>query len=449
MLLGEGINDTPMNKSLWAPMKFVQIYLSFVFILFIFGPLPWPVENKFLVNLYLIMAQLLLLFGYFLSVKKRRIGYGNQGVIQKQNINIEKLIKYLMFISFGVFIANYLSRVGLSSFNFIEAYDNFINGLINPGHQYYEKLISSEQVVNNYTLLVIINAVTAPFKWLFIPLCIVNWGRIRKIYKFGMIIYVLLDIISWISIGTNKGIFDNVFIVGFSLLIKVYLDNTNIKKVIKRNKSKLKAMIFGLIGISFAVFYVTYGTTSRLGKVKYYYEPANINVNFDSPIMLIIPGFLKDALIIISTYLTQGYYGLSLAMREPFTTSYGVGGSWFLMGVFQKITGIDVTLRTYPFKIIGYGWDPYINWHSIYTWLSSDFSFIGTLIIMMVIGYWFGEVWKSVLFQKNIYGIGLFILFMIMFMYFPANNQVFAFINTFSAFWGLFILWIFSTKVKI
>lgn len=440
-----------VDKALWTPIKIVQTYLALILILFIFGPWPWPMDNKLLVYFYLFVAQLLLFFGYFLSVRRKKITiYVAQSRFFKiSSYNNLKLIKFLLILSFIIFIPSYMARAGLNSFSITGFYDAFVKGLLNPGAQYYDKLNLSNQASSNY-LLLILSALTSPFRWLFIPLCIVNWGSLPRRYKVSSMMFILLDTISWISIGTNKGIFDNVFIIAFSLLIKIYISNRETRGIKHNKKSKVAIFLFSLSILSLAITYMTKAIISRLGVLNYYSRGANIYVNFDSPIMSIIPGFLKDTLVIMAGYTTQGYYGLSLAMKEPFTTTYGLGNSWFLMSIIEKITGYStIAENTYPFKIAGYGWDPYVNWHSIYTWLASDFSFLGTLLIIIIIGYWFGEVWKSVLFQRNIYAIGLFILFMIMFMYFPANNQVFAFINTFSAFWGLFILWFFSAKVRI
>lgn len=445
-------DETIVTKSiLWKPMKIVQVYLIIVFILFVFGPWPWPISDKILVNLYIINAQLLLLLGYYISMKSKHIVIVGRKFRPRniKSININKIIGTLFFISMILFIPTYMERVGIGSFNIKVFIDSFINGLLNPGKQYHYKLGLQNQASPNKIFL-LITILTSPFRWLLFPLTIIYWDKVNFKLKIGIIILFLLDTVSWISIGTNKGIFDNIFILAFSLLIKMSIENKTIKNSIIWTKSKLKIMFFSITSITIAITYFFTSITSRLGKVNYYIKPANIYVNKESLVMNLLPNFLEDIVIVISSYVTQGYYGLSLAMRESFTTTFGFGNSWFLLSIYKKITGnVGLELYTYPFKIIKYGWDPYINWHSIYTWLASDFSFIGTLLLMILIGYIFGEVWKSVLFKHNIYAIGLFILMMIMFMYFPANNQIFSFIHTFTAFWGLFILWIFTYKIKL
>jgi|GEM_PF-828342 len=439
------------KSTLWIPMKLVQIYLIIVFILFVFGPWPWPIGDKIIVNLYLICSQMLLLFGYYLSMKSRDIV-----IVRNRNIpkgkktrDINKTIKFLLIISLFLFIPTYMSRVGISSFSIKAFVDAFISGLLNPGDQYHYKLSIQNQGSTNAVIL-ILTAITSPLRWLLFPLTIVFWDKIKLKLKISAVVLMILEIISWVSIGTNKGIFDNVFIIAFSLLIKISISEKKYNNLLGRSKSKIKLILFSLASLSAALFYFLSAIKSRMGRVNYFNKAANIYVNEESLILKLFPDFLSDIVIVISSYTTQGYYGLSLAMQEKFTSTFGFGNSWFLLSLYENITGDGgLKLNSYPFKIIKYGWDPYINWHSIYSWLASDFSFIGTLLLMIIIGYVFGEVWKSVLYKENIYAIGIFVLMMIMFMYFPANNQVFSFIHTFTAFWGLFTLWIFTCKIKL
>lgn len=442
------------NKKLWAPMIIIQGYLFIIFLLFVFGPWPWPVQNRTVVYSFIILYQIMLLFGFYLSVRSPIIKvYTHRGkLVRGPDTKNNKFITFLIVLSLSLFIPIYMDRLGVSSFTFNQFLNNFINGLVDPGTQYYNKLNNYATGSSNMLILFVI-AITSPLRWLLIPLSIIKWSEIKLICKLGVIIYLILDILSWISIGTNKGIFDNVFILGLSLYIKLLMKNNEenklwITKKSKRQKVVLVAFVF--IMLSLAITYMTKAIASRVGNFNDYNFFEGISVDIDSPIMVITPSFLKDTVIILSSYVTQGYYGMSLAMNEAFSTTYGLGNSFFLLNIYERLTGDETLIQnTYPFKIIKYGWDPYINWHSVYTWIASDFSFYGVILIMFLLGYFFGEIWKSVLIQKNIYAVGLFILYMIMFIYIPANNQIFAFINTFTAFWGLFALWFFSSKFKI
>lgn len=443
--------NTKINKkTLGFPMKLVQIYLSVVLILFIFGPWPWPINNRPYVILYILLAQFLLFLGFRISLSKKILIIKVSNRRSFFNLNklcINKIILVSLVISMILMIPNYLARVGSMGFNVNDFFVSIVQGILNPGSQYHNKLLIVNESLNS-TFLLTVNVLSAPLRWLLIPLTIVHGKKIKKSYKVGVFLVAFVELVSWISIGTNKGIFDLVFVIAFSVLLKMAIEGNFSSKVFQISKKNIKFIVLSGTLIAISLAYFTNAISSRLGKINTFNQAARIHVNFDSFIMMIAPKFMQEMIIAISSYTTQGYYGLSLAMGEKFDFTYGFGNSWFLMSLFEKITGNgSLKIMTYPFKIEKYGWDPYGNWHSIFTWLASDFTFIGTLLVIFIIGYFFGEIWKSCLYQRNIFAMGLFVLFMIMFMYFPANNQIFSFVNTFAAFWGLFLLWFFSAKI--
>jgi len=451
--MGQMVDERNIKTiTLNTPMYIVQLYLSLVFVLFVLGPWPWPVHNKVIIYLYLIFAQVLLFLGFKVSMKRKksipRISGGNN-LTKEHLVKVRKIIKISLFISLTLMIPNYLARVGSDGFSIINFVSSLADGINNPGGQYHNKLNLAQDSIDR-PLLLLMTIVTAPYTWLLFPLTIIYWKDIKKRYKFGTIIVVFVDFASWVSIGTNKGVFDIVFILIFSILLKMGLEGRLSSQLYQLSKKRVRIFFFSGVLLTTVLTYFTGAIKSRSGLINTYDQAARIHVDFDSFVMRIVPNFMKEMIIAISSYTTQGYYGLSLAMGERFSFTYGFGNSWFLMSLFEKITHrTELPMMTYPFKIEKYGWDPYVNWHSIYTWLASDFTFVGSLFVVFIIGYIFGEVWKSCLIQRNIFGMGLFILFMIMFMYFPANNQIFAFVQTFSAFWGLFFIWFFTVKIKI
>jgi len=96
-------------------------------------------------------------------------------------------------------------------------------------------------------------------------------------------------------------------------------------------------------------------------------------------------------------------------------------------------------------RIAKYGWKPYGNWHSIYPWLASDFSFPGTLIIVFIIGHLFAKSWLDTLRGANPFAVAALAQFITMLVYFPANNQVAQGGESWTAFTGILLLWL-STR---
>lgn len=164
-------------------------------------------------------------------------------------------------------------------------------------------------------------------------------------------------------------------------------------------------------------------------------------VNVEAPLMKVIPQDFQPLLVYTSLYLTQGYYGLSLALNEPYIPLMGIGNSYFLISNFEELLGLDIWSYTYQARLAVDGWHPLMNWHSIYVWFANDISFVGVLILMFFIGKYFAHVIFRSLVNEDPIASVLFCLLVISFFYFSSNNQVLSSPSLFMSFIGLNILW--------
>jgi len=135
---------------------------------------------------------------------------------------------------------------------------------------------------------------------------------------------------------------------------------------------------------------------------------------------------------------SQGYYGLTLAMQQKFESTFGVGHSPTLLGLYETLTG-DRRLagRAYTMKIAREGWLPEYFWSTGIIWFANDLGFAGVLPLLALIGFYWGRSWRDATAGQNDAAAVLFCLFMVMMVYLPANNQVF---NTFDGYFTL-IFW--------
>ncbi|GFM77341.1 hypothetical protein PSCICM_31600 [Pseudomonas cichorii] len=147
----------------------------------------------------------------------------------------------------------------------------------------------------------------------------------------------------------------------------------------------------------------------------------------------------------LTVYLVQGYQGVSIALGEKFDSSYGIGHSVFLQRVFAEHLGIDVRDRTFQRKITA-RWDENVYWHSFYSYMANDVGFFGVSIVMLILGWYFANVYLAVVNDDDFFAKMLLPLFAIMFLYIPANNQVFSFLETMISFWILTALYIFHRR---
>ena len=150
------------------------------------------------------------------------------------------------------------------------------------------------------------------------------------------------------------------------------------------------------------------------------------------------------AFVWLNYYLVQGYYGFSLILNLDQNWTFGFGNSDFLQRQLLVLTGTDVSDLTFQAQISQY-WGP-AQWHSFYGQFANDFGFAGLSVLMFILGYFLSRVWASVIYNNSFYGMSLLPIFSLMFIFFPANNQVFGYIDTLSYFLFMSLFWFFENK---
>lgn len=145
-----------------------------------------------------------------------------------------------------------------------------------------------------------------------------------------------------------------------------------------------------------------------------------------------------------SSYFTNGYYGLSLAMHLDFQWTMFIGNSYSVMVVFNKFFGFDfLAPYTYPYRVGEmFGWGQ-SKWHSAFAWLASDLTFPGTLLLFGPIGYLWGKVWVEAVALGRRSSIVLFGILLVGLIFLPANNQLVHSPGSLLAFYSLLIYTLF------
>src|SRR5258708_26324969 len=91
---------------------------------------------------------------------------------------------------------------------------------------YNERVINilARTVADNKDYLgLILQALVAPLRWLMVPAGIKLWRKISIIEKLLVILLPTVNVLFWLSVGTNKGLFDNLLIFLISLVIFRYV----------------------------------------------------------------------------------------------------------------------------------------------------------------------------------------------------------------------------------
>ena len=124
-------------------------------------------------------------------------------------------------------------------------------------------------------------------------------------------------------------------------------------------------------------------------------------------------------------YFTNGLYGLSLSLEMPFEWTYFVGNSYSLSRVVEiAFDGVSIIDKTYPVRVgAEYGWD-LSKWHSLFSWLASDITFIGVVILAFPFGFLYGKLWVQAVSFANPYAGPLFLNLSLGLIFSLSNNQI-------------------------
>jgi len=404
--------------------------------MFTVSPWQWPLHSPITFYTYNFAIILFFYFGYLTGIRNNKNIYFSS----VNPITIQKVITYSLLLNLIFIYPKFLFHLHVPSASLSYILESIMVGVLTPAVAYATKhestytgfLTLSNPLVLSYTLLL-------PILYLAIPLGILFWKELKPYQKVLFWFTLILDIFSYIAIGTNKGIFDIILIAPWLLISKnpnLYLNN-------KISYKKIQAFALCMVLLVGGLSYFTLGNQDRKGENFLFESSTKVNADLNAPVLAIIPTPLWDGYLALDSYLTHGYYALGLALEIEHLPTYGLGHSFFLTSLGEKLMGEGaISERTYQaqldkqFDVSQYG-----KWHTFYVSMANDLTFTGVLFLVFFIAYFFAQAWIDVIFHKNILAIPVFSLFIIMIFYFPANNQVLQFQASSIVFWTLFVLW--------
>jgi hypothetical protein len=325
-----------------------------------------------------------------------------------------------------------------------EIIDNLIRGFTEPGQAYTDRMrtFESGQVSTSRTINVL-SLIFGFAKLFFIFYFLYFWRVIGWFKRIVSVVYSLLFLATGISAGINSLVF--LFVI-FSVVSVVVKNHDAIYKNFRR--VFLAAVLIFLLPLSWFGKIMSergggfeyFQSTSPLGDISFI-------SNFDLGTTESFFGFIYYALVWLSYYVCQGYYGFSLILDLDWQWTYGFGNSDFLQRQFFVLFGEDISPLTFQARISNV-WDKSAQWHSFYGQFANDFGVFGMPFFLFIVGVGFAIAWKSVLEKNSIYGQALMPILAIMFIFIPANNQVFGYIDTLSYFVFVSFMWILENKNK-
>lgn len=447
----------PLFKKNYLPLLLVETYLIMTLILFYFGPINWPIENESKFLILISLYHLFFIAGYFVYTffftKRYNLKVTNSTA---NSFNYETIILnnfwLILTLAFLCGIISHRNITHSSSYIPWSLYSDFYKGIVDPvgvrrfyaSADYYTRFTGNKYVTS---LLLLISV----FKYSLLPILIFLWSRLSLLRRLGGIFVLLIPLISGVSISLSSINFSYVFIIFICFLI-LALTNTFQETILEFKKRKF-FLFFYLFIVSFSIwqFYYIKAESSMYQVVMQNHSPVDFNylrgnhIIFKSDKYYLEKGLKKplayDIYEKLTVYLVQGYQGMSIALGEKFQTSYGVGHSVFLQRVVDKHLNIKIAERSFQKKISS-RWHETVYWHSAYSYFANDVSFPGVSIVMFLLGFYFSMVCIFAIVLHDFIAKLLLPLFGIMFLYMPANNQVFGFLENMAPFWVLTLIFL-------
>lgn len=148
--------------------------------------------------------------------------------------------------------------------------------------------------------------------------------------------------------------------------------------------------------------------------------------DIDHPIFNLFGAEYGFALSVFSSYLSQGYYGLSLALGIDGDWTRMVGFSYSLSVIFNRFLGFEWQWpKTIVYQVgATTGWGE-SKWHTAFSHFASDFTWPGTALLFGFFAFIYARCWLFSIRYGNPYAILMFTVMTLGMFFLPANNQLF------------------------
>lgn len=441
------------SRNLYRPIKLIIAFNLFTLFLFVFGAWEYNIDNLGAVIAVVITSNIGLYFGYLLAGKAFQNSAEDYLIITDDDEIIDMLNSWTII---GAVIALpdmlYYSRMWTMSFK--QIVERLIIGFTQSNLNYSLSLGYQDSGTIVERIVVLVDVLLYFFKFAVLPLSIILWKKISSKQKILCIYITVLDVIKWLLKGMNKGLFDIaiVFVTAMLIYYAILGDGTGLLNrlfsVGKKERKYVILIVAILIMMAAVLMFISNGKARTSESTTSYYSTSmGLSADRDNVLLRLIPSGLHGAALSLDMYLTNGYQGLSYALRLPFKWCYGIGNNQFLISNFRDVLGIDVSEMSYLHRIeMSFPWLEAHNWHSLYTWLANDVSFIFVPVVFFVYGFILCKAWIDSVEKHNPYAIIIVCFSFIRFAYTSANNQVMSSSFSFIAWYFALFMWVLSNK---
>ena len=406
-------------------------------ILYLSNPFLNNSGNHGLTLLYISINLLFLGWGYKSGLKKGRRINSIPRKAFLSDVSHNTLQVYTVFYVL-TFLLKYAYELHCPPFDIGALVNRIILGIVNPYLGYTTGGSYRPFGWSIYTIICFFDSV-------FFIVGMLSWRKLKKGEKYLFVVLSVIELFKGMGSGSSFGELKMITTLAIILLM-------NLKEI--RLTRKQKSVIWYSVAGAFflALFIFSHNMTGRSGGELSDTFGESLGFNNDSFInkylISIFPDSIKNLYVYICHYICNGYYNLEYAFNCNFEWTYFLGSNDAKTHLFNVLTGFDVEPLNYQIKIYkNYGVDPYIYWHSCYTWLANDVSLYGVPIVMYFVGHFCSLAMTMYRKCNDLLSGIVAVIFANMIIYLFANNNYIA--QLFYSFLFLFPYWLITRYFRV
>lgn len=434
-------NPASIMKTLVGPGRLAVSYSVATYLLFVLGPWSYPMRYDLTLVLMIIVYNLAIYGGFRRGVAPPAPRSWGQSRNAKVNVDA------VLTVSFFVTLVLFPIRMVVATQNYSLDWHLFITkvviGLSSAQENYSQRSVTSPPgiwVVLNYAYVLL-----GFIAWLYVPLVVLLWERASWPKRALAALVLVGSVLASVARGQNFGAFDVIAQLGAFILVRRALRGPQASPAGRLGISARRAFPIILSAV-FLVSFFANTMKSRIGdqfRSLVNIQGKSVPIDESSIIWSITPPPLQPLLASISMYVGHGYAALSMAVREPFDSTFGLGSSYFLMDNVAQLFGSDFESRTFPEKLeLSQGFDANAQWHTAYLWIANDVSLFGVPIVLFLLFFVFGRAWRDYVLRGNLFGALMMAPMTIFTVFISANNQLTGQPQALFGFMALAIAWL-------
>lgn len=415
---------------LFLPYFVFTLFNLGTYLVFLYGPFDWPVTNERLMTGLLVAFLVFYTLGYVFGAQ-RQLGRPAREVSGW----IARHLSLVLPAAIAVFAASIYVYTGENFWNTARIFGN-------QQQNYYDTLRfgeTSSRLLN--VPFGFLKMFLQPIITLAVLYATINFRRLTSWQRLTLLGVYLFWLLFSVFRGTDKEIFDiSVILLTAAGVTYFGSRQTNISLMqILRSLTFITVIMLLLVGF-LSVF--SQRKLSRMG--------GNTAICVTEVGVCARPqGSLEYVYALTAGYATHGYYGMSLALQEDFTTTLPFGNAPALKPLSDLVAGPGYLERSYTNKIDRRGWDNGLRWSTTYTSWASDISFWLVPFVMFFLGLITALAWKDAVQTGSLLGAAVFSFMVTMSLFLSANNQVGIALDSLVAFQILTLSWLVTRKSKV